>query len=225
VEQTVHLVSLVLFSVVGVAIATASNLDIVFVLDVSPTMIEPERAVAAGARLASFELSAADRIGLMTFLSRTSTILPPGSPSGDLAIAFQRATQSVVERRGLPKLLDTLVEAISGFAVAADDRRRVIAAITNQTDRASKHTAQEVIQQARLKNIEIYLVLMAKPSGPKIDSPYPPVPRVTVPYPDVDGAAVQLRPIAEKTGGKLSLRDPNGYVLRKVLSELKGTDQ
>ncbi len=220
-----HLAFLVLLSTARVAIAQARDLDVVFLLDISPTMIEPERAVAAGARLASFELGAADRIGLMTFVSRTTTILPPGSPAGDLPKAFQRATRSIIERRGPPELLDALVEAISALMAARDDRKRIIVAITNQADRASKHTVQEVIQQARLKNIEIHLVLIAKPSGAKIDSPYPPVPRVTVPYPDVDAAAVQLRPIAEGTGGKLSVHDLNGYVLRKVLAELKGADQ
>lgn len=61
---------------VSLAPAYTGALDIIFLLDISPDMIEPERRIAAGARLATYELSSDDRVALITFSSRAKTILP-----------------------------------------------------------------------------------------------------------------------------------------------------
>jgi hypothetical protein len=45
-----------------------------------------------------------------------------------------------------------------------------------------------------------------------------------IPYPDVHFATKQLQPVVKETGGKVVIRDTNGYVLRQAIATCKGEE-
>ena len=196
-------------------------LEIAFVLDVSPGMMRHQAFIAEGARLATSELSSADKVAVMTFSSGIRLISGFSDNTREINRAFRSAIRSSIDRPGKRRLYDAVSNALEQFPIAArENTRRAIAIITNDLDNGSTHQPSDLIREANARGIHLWVFL--------IDNPYPNattrqntgVP--AIPYPDVHFAADQLRPIAAGTGGEAVIRELNGYVLRQALAACKG---
>lgn len=195
------------------AMAQPAPFDLVFVLDVGKSMAEPAKFIREGARLAAYELTPDDRVALLSYSSSTTKQLDfTGSPE-KLRDAFWKASTRSAKNSGPLVLYDSIFAAIQMFPRQADGRRRrFIAVITNDTDRASRHQPGELVRESKERGIAILIVLiknsqaMAQPGHPRNA------------YPDVSQAAKELRQLAEETGGDILFKDMNGYVLRQTLA-------
>ncbi len=191
----------------------------VFLLDVSDSMIEIQREVAAGARLAMYDLRPEDRVALMTFSSRVKVNLSFTANTNQIADAFFKATRLVIEDRRGVRLYDAILTALAQFPyeeVAA--HKRVVIVITNDVDAASMHSATEVVREANAKKTTVSVILAANPNPSRIDDSVNPLVR-THPYPNVNFAGEQLRPMVIGTGGQISIRRVTGYLLRELTSK------
>ncbi len=204
------------------AAGKSKPLDILFLLDVSQNMSGPTDFVIAGARLATFELGQSDRVAVVTFSSGPKTRVGFTGDGQKIEKAFGNANRTVVRLSGKVRLYDALCAAIDQFPAMPDpNRKRVIAVITNDVDRGSTRGPTDVIREAKTRGVAIWGFLIASPYARRFQQKngHP-----GVPYPDVHAAAQQLEPVAGATGGKVSIRDPNGYVLREAIAACKGEE-
>ncbi len=213
-------VGLVLFSAVASHTAQPDSLQLMFLLDVSSTMIEPQRYIVAGSRLAGRQLRAADNVAVMSFASGTKMHLPFSSDPSAIQRGLKNAVRTVVQWSSKVRLYDAMFTGIASFPVAGNSRKRVLAVITDDIDRGSRHEAADVIRSAQERRLEVWIFLIAPPHS---DSPLPEQPRIS--HPNVDAAKVTLRRIAESTGGGVLIRDINGYVLREIIVLCRGSEQ
>jgi hypothetical protein len=193
--------------------AQSDGIDVLLLLDVSETMFGPDRFIASGARLATYELEANDRVAVLSFSSGVKVHLGFTADTAKIDEAFWKATRTLVRSVRARRLYDALITAIEQFPKAdSSNAKRVVAIITNDVDHASLHNSGELIREAKERGVAIWSFLIANPySDPAhVRNGYP-----RIPYPDVQFAADQLRPIAVETGGKTSIHDMNGYVLRR----------
>lgn len=204
---------------------TEAGLDVVFLLDVSRSMIQPQRTVTSGARLATYELSPGDRVAVMRFSSGIKTYLHLSSDTKEIVRAFHKASGTVIELEGKLHVHDALFAAVEEFPEAADPgRRRAIVLVTNDSDRGSARGAQEVIAEAVRRQAAVSAVLVTLPYPIRRRPVGLPIPLPTeAPYPDVEAAASQLQPIAASTGGDVRIRSLSGYLLRQLISHAKGS--
>ncbi len=197
-------------------------LDILFMLDVSQNMADPAAFVTAGARLATFELSPNDRVAVMSFSSGAKLQAGFTSDAGEIGKALTRSTRTIVRRSGKRCLYDALTLALEQFPAKLDpSRRRVVAVITNDVDQGSTRAPADIIRDAGAKGVAVWGFLMASPYPDRFQQKngYP-----GTRYPDVQFAAKQLQPLAKETGGKVVIRDTNGYVLRYAIAACKGEE-
>lgn len=198
-------------------------INVVFLLDVSETMFGPDSFIASGARLATYELESNDRVAVLSFSSGVKVDSGFTADTGKIDEAFWKATRTLVRGNPARRLYDAVITAIEQFPKAdSSNAKRVVAIITNDVDRASVHNSDEVIRKAKERGVAIWAFLIANPysDSAHVRNGYP-----RIPYPDVQFATDQLRPIAAETGGKASIHDMNGYVLRQAIAACKGKDQ
>jgi hypothetical protein len=202
------------------ASAQSDGADIVVLLDVGQNMTAPASFVARGARLAAYELGPTDRIAVMSFSSSTKVQLGLTSNTEKMDEALRKATRTTFRVTAKHPLYDAIREAIDQFPQPPSPKRRsTIVVITNDVDGGSVHTPDELIREAKARGVAIWVFLVANPypQPGRVQNGYP-----RIPYPDVQFAADQFRPIAEKTGGNVVIRDMNGYVLRQAIAACKG---
>jgi uncharacterized protein (DUF58 family) len=207
----------------GAVFAKADGVDVVFLLDVSQTMFGPDRFIASGARLATYQLESNDRVAVLSFSSGVKLDSGFTAETGKIDAAFWKATRTLVRSNRARPLYDALITAIEQFPKGDSlHSKRVVAVITNDVDHASVHHSDEVIREAKERAVAIWAFLIANPySDPAhVRNGYP-----RIPYPDVQFAADQLRPITAETGGKASIHDMNGYVLRQAIAACKGNGE
>jgi len=201
---------------ITVLIADAEELrprDLAFVLDTNPTLIEMQRTIAAGARLATTELAAADTVAVISVASGTKVHLPPSTSPEAISRAFHRASSWRLTVVGHRRLYDGLASALTQFPNTLDERRRrAIVLVTNETDRGSTTTATDLIREARRKEVAVWVIVVAQPSIPRALEPT---------LADPHTAEVFFRNLALATGGGVLRRDGSGYLLRQCIADLK----
>jgi uncharacterized protein (DUF58 family) len=204
-----------------IAAGQTQGFEMIFVLDVSPSMIGPERFVAEGARLATYELGSGDRVSVVTFSSGIKVSSEFSNNTREIERTFKSAVRSSVSRPGKRRLYDAVFTALEQFPVAARaTTSRVIAVITNDVDSSSAHEPSDLIREARSKGVQVWVFLIGNPYTTPVVQQNNGL--QAIPYPDVRFAANQLRPIAAATGGDAFIWDMNGYVLRKAIAACKG---
>jgi uncharacterized protein (DUF58 family) len=194
--------------------------DIVFVLDVSENMLGADSFIARGARLATRELRSNDRVAVMSFSSGVKVHLPFTSDKEKLDDAFRKATRTSFRWTGARRMYDAVLTAINQFPIGSSTRgNKVIAVITNDVDSGSAHRPDELVHEAAARGVSIWAFLIANPYADPthVQNGYP-----RIPYPDVQFAADELRTITDRTGGKVSIHDTNGYILRQAIAACKG---
>jgi uncharacterized protein (DUF58 family) len=192
--------------------------DIVFLVDVSQSMLGTDRFIAQGARLATYELEPNDRVAVMTFSSSAKLHSGLTSDAGKIDEAFRKAIRTTVSGTGGRRVYDAVFAAFDQFPMAGSpNAKRIVAIITNDVDLGSRHTSGEVIEAAAARGVAIWVFLIADPFSDPSRVQYP-----RIPYPDVKFAADQFRPMTMKTGGSVSIRDLNGYILRQAIAACKG---
>jgi hypothetical protein len=197
----------------------AKGADVALVLDVSQNMVGPGTFLAQGARLATYELGPDDRVAVLSFSSSEKLLLPFTSDVGKIDDAFRKATGTIILRNRNRRLYDAIAAAVQEFPMAhPPDARRAIAVITNDIDLGSKHSVDDIIRDANARDLAVWVFLIANPYPDEahVQNGHP-----RIPYPDVQFAAKQLHPIAERTGGKVSIHNMNGYLLREAIAACK----
>jgi len=183
--------------------------DIVFVLNVNRSMADPNRFVGAGAHLATLQFTEMDRAAVLTV---ASGIKWRSGLTGDRMVmerALQEALRAIAERQDRLRIYDAIWIAVNSM-VATEGRRRCVILISNDADRGSSHSSDEVVRELRAKNVSLNALLIR---GPHVDPSQVRNGMRGIPYPDVQAAARELRAITEDTGGSVSIVDMNGYVL------------
>jgi len=210
-----------LLFVAGLAVADSDHpLDILFLIDVSENMSRPADFVIAGARLATFEFRPGDRVAVVSYSSKAKTQTGFTGEAQEIEKAFGKSNGALVRLSRKAHLYDALFSSIEQFPSTPDlNRKRVIAVITNDVDHASACEPADIIREARARGVAVWVFLIASPYASRIQQKngHP-----GVPYPDVDFAAQQLEPIAKGTGGKVSIKRPDGYVLRQAIADCRG---
>jgi hypothetical protein len=202
---------------------TSSPLDIAFVLDVSRNMDRTMNFVAAGARLATFELGSDDRVAVISYSSGAKLQTGFTSDGTKIQEAFNAAIHPAIRRSGKLCLYDAVSLALEQFPAAPDAaRRRVIAVITNDVDQGSRRTPADIIREAGARGVAVWGFFIASPAP---DIARSKVAHREIPYPDAGFAARQLQPTLNKTGGKAVVVDTNGYILRRAIAVCKGEEQ
>ena len=197
------------------ASAQTARFDIVLVLDTGQNMIEADRFITEGARLAVHELGSSGRAAVITFASGIKLNLGFSDNSREISQAVGRAIRTSVARPGKQRLYDAIFMAIQQFPATPElGTKRVVAVLTNDVDRGSTHGPSELMQEAKSKGVAIRVFLVGNPYPNQLrqGNGYP-----TIPYPDVNFAQKELRPLALATGGEALVKELDGYVLRQVI--------
>lgn len=202
---------------------TDSPLDIAFVLDVSQNMTYTMNFVAAGAHLATFELTSSDRVAVISFSSGATIQTGLTSDTAKIEKAFNAAIRPTFRRPGKLCLYDAVSLALERFPATPDSgRRRVVAVITNDVDQGSTCTAADIIREAGARGVAVWGFLIANPYPAELrqkgGAPH-------FPYPDVHFAVQLLQPTFNKTGGRMLVVDTNGYILRRAIAACKGEER
>jgi uncharacterized protein (DUF58 family) len=197
-------------------------LDIVFLLDVGEPMRDSAEFVVAGARLAAFELRNNDRVAIVSYSSGAKVRTGLTNDTSRMERAFQSCIRTRTTGIGQSKLHDALLKSIGEFKEKlAPDRNRVIAVITNDSGDDRDGMARDLIAKAKDKGVAIWFFLIASPFSEPGGQGW----RLSrIPYPDVHAAAQRLTPLASETGGTVSVKDPNGYVLRQIVEVCRGKE-
>ena len=206
--------ALVLVAAAGLNARPAPDLDVITVLDVGETMIESARQIAAGARLAMYELTPADRIAVMAFGSSPKLYSDFTRPSPEVENTVHRATRFVVRRTGKSVLFDALYSAIQRFPEAPDaSRRRAVLVFTDSVDRGSKRSIDDVIQEASRRDVMVCGVVVAcsRPFTTGVNA-----------CADPDRVVNDLGRVASGTKGAVVVRNVSGYLLREAFARLNG---
>lgn len=215
-------VTLALLLACNLAGLFARPLDIVFLLDASDAMIHPAEFVVAGARLATYEFQDDDQVAVVSYSSGVKVRSGFTSDASRIERAFHSCIRTRITRGGQSGLYQALLTAIGLFSNRADPSRdRVIAVITNDNGLSAKNVVRDVISEARAKQAVISFFLVASPFS-DVGTARWNLPRV--PYPDIHLAAQQLERLASETGGKIYIKDPNGYVLRQIIEVCRGEE-
>jgi len=197
--------------------------DLVLVLDTSPSMADPDRFIAAGAHLAALELSVGDRVAVITTGSRVKWHSGLTSDRAVIERTFRNVVHTAIVSTGKRLLYDAAWSAVEGLPITVDGRRRSIILITNDADRGSTHSPEELARASRTKDVTIRAFLIRDPY-PANHSPYSGPPR-RPPYPDIEFAANELRAATDPTGGAVSFLNMDGYILTKAIVACKGGDK
>ncbi len=207
---------------VTLAAPQSKPLDILFVLDVSQNMTYTMNFVAAGAHLATFELTSSDRVAVISFSSSAKIQTGFTSDATKIEKAFNAAIRPTVRRPGKLCLYDALSLALEQFPATPDAaRRRVVAVITNDVDQGSTRTPADIIREAGARGIAIWGFLIANPYPAELRQKGGPP---HFPYPDANVAAQELQRTVKETGGKVLVVDTNGYILRRAIAACKGEE-
>lgn len=203
----------------AMAATQTEAIDLVLILDVGQNMAEPIKLIREGVHLATYEIGAEDKISVMSFCSEIKILSPFTVNTKQVEGAFTKAKPPILRMSGKRLLYDAIFDGIQQFLPMANlNRNRAVAVITNDVDRGSSHQPQELIEEARSKNIIIWMFLIGNPyANPSDFDKY-----VRVPYPDVVLAKEQLGPLATKTGGKISVYVMDKNVLKKAIAACKG---
>ena len=209
------------FIIIGLA-GAATPLDIIVVLDVSQNMIESDRFVVAGAHLATLELEPADRVAVISAAAIAKWHSDLTGNSIEIERAFRKATPGVTVGRSTIHLYDAALTALKRIPGTDAGRDRFLILITNQADQGSAHQPEELVQEAKEKSVVVQVFLVRDPSA---DMSRQATGYRNITHTDVQLAARELGSVASATGGRVSILDANGYVLRKAIAACKGEIQ
>jgi len=190
-----------------------AGLDVVITLDVGETMIEGARQIAAGTRLALYELAPDDRVAVMAFGSSPKLHSDFTDASRKTEESMHRATRWVIRRAGKSRLYDALHAAVMRFPEWLNaSRRRAVLIFTDSVDEGSRTSVANVVQEASRRGVTIYgsVITCARPFlfGPN-------------PCADTGMVVKGLRPLTTATKGGVSVRSLSGYALREAIARLK----
>jgi VWFA-related protein len=165
------------------------SIDVCLALDRSPSMLDEDKLAYAKAAAREFlsHLSPGDQAALITFSNGSTLDQGLTSDRGAIFAAIERATVS----GNTTTFLDGVYWAITqvalqphrGGAVTAagsvrDDARRVVLALTDGNDRASRVLPQEIIDYARANSVSLCMVALGR-----------------------DASSAQMQHLAQQTGG------------------------
>jgi VWFA-related protein len=186
----------------------AEGIDVVLVLDVSPSMRELLSVMAAKSGEALDRLRSGDRVGVLAFAARTEWIQPLTS---DLKPIPQKIIRSIFkDTLGRTTFVnEALVEAVRGFGDDRSKRKRTIIVITDDAVVRDQVKDEDVVRELHGTDAVLNAILLAEPKTRGAVMP--------VRYRDPAAGRVSILRYAEATGGDAVTGERPELALEKLL--------
>ena len=207
-----------------------SPLDVVLALDVSGSMIQSTRQVAAGATSALDALYRDDRMAVLAFSSRAHVVQPWTSDPTALAEAVHEAVDRITRVDAGTRLFDSVLAATSLFRQSRDPlRRRAILVISDDRDESSKISTQD-LQRSILESNAILDLVITTPLEPygsqrtaRIGLPIPGLPPITRDTRTRNRKAYRsLKELVQDSGGECLQPNAPREALLGIFDRLRG---
>ena len=131
-------------------------------VDSSGSMQGVRNLVAAAAGTFVATSNPEDEVFALTFSDDVRTALPASEPFTSDAVTLRAALFDAISARGRTALYDALVNGLDYLGMGMHDRK-VLIAVSDGGDNASKATYEQVLRQTQISNTVIYTIVVSDP--------------------------------------------------------------